>query len=30
VPTTADARIDWLYRWWGQIDGWIEDQKEIL
>jgi 1-acyl-sn-glycerol-3-phosphate acyltransferase len=28
VPADPDNRIDWLYRWWGRIDKWIEDQKE--
>jgi 1-acyl-sn-glycerol-3-phosphate acyltransferase len=30
VPARPDDRIDWLYRWWGRIDTWIEDQKEAF
>jgi hypothetical protein len=24
VPGDADELTDWLYRWWEDIDGWIE------
>jgi hypothetical protein len=23
VPTDREARIDWLFDWWKQIDDWI-------
>jgi hypothetical protein len=26
VPQGKDELIDWLYGWWEQIDGWIEDR----
>ena len=24
VPRTENELIEWLYKWWDQIDGWIE------
>ena len=24
VPQGLDAQIDWLYRWWEQIDDWVD------
>jgi hypothetical protein len=27
IPESRDARIDWLYGWWEQIDGWIEQNR---
>jgi len=30
VPHGADARIEWLYRWWAQIDLWIERTRPAI
>ena len=27
VPRTEDEVIEWLYRWWEQIDEWVEQHK---
>jgi 1-acyl-sn-glycerol-3-phosphate acyltransferase len=27
VPVGADARIEWLYHWWGRIDAWIRENR---
>jgi hypothetical protein len=27
VPRTEDEVIEWLYGWWEQIDGWVNDHK---
>jgi 1-acyl-sn-glycerol-3-phosphate acyltransferase len=27
VPDGEQARIDWLFAWWAQIDAWIDDRK---
>jgi hypothetical protein len=28
VPHDRDATIEWLYRWWEQIDHWIDDRTD--
>ena len=27
IPTTREARIDWLYEWWQRIDEWVEQHR---
>jgi 1-acyl-sn-glycerol-3-phosphate acyltransferase len=27
IPSGADERIEWLYRWWGRIDKWVADNR---
>ena len=27
IPSDPDGRVDWLYAWWGRVDGWISKQK---
>jgi 1-acyl-sn-glycerol-3-phosphate acyltransferase len=27
IPTDTNARIEWLYGWWGHIDQWISQNK---
>jgi hypothetical protein len=27
IPEGREARIDWLYDWWEQIDTWIEQNR---
>jgi 1-acyl-sn-glycerol-3-phosphate acyltransferase len=27
IPRDRDARIDWLFGWWEQIDRWIDDHR---
>lgn len=27
IPEDRDGRIDWLFRWWEQIDAWIDDNR---
>jgi len=27
IPEGREARIDWLYRWWERIDGWVEQNR---
>jgi 1-acyl-sn-glycerol-3-phosphate acyltransferase len=27
IPAGDDARIEWLYSWWGRIDTWIAEQR---
>ncbi|NYD39968.1 1-acyl-sn-glycerol-3-phosphate acyltransferase [Nocardioides panaciterrulae] len=27
IPEGREARIDWLYRWWEQIDAWVEQNR---
>ncbi|MFT3873600.1 MAG: 1-acyl-sn-glycerol-3-phosphate acyltransferase [Nocardioides sp.] len=27
IPADREARIDWLYGWWEQIDAWIEENR---
>jgi 1-acyl-sn-glycerol-3-phosphate acyltransferase len=27
VPADQEARIDWLFDWWGRIDRWIDERK---
>jgi hypothetical protein len=27
VPNTEDELIEWLYKWWDEIDDWIENHK---
>jgi 1-acyl-sn-glycerol-3-phosphate acyltransferase len=27
VPRDPDAQVDWLYRWWEHIDGWIDEVR---
>jgi 1-acyl-sn-glycerol-3-phosphate acyltransferase len=27
VPTSEEARIDWLYAWWARIDDWVHERQ---
>ena len=27
IPEGREAQIDWLYRWWEDIDHWVEEHK---
>jgi hypothetical protein len=27
IPAEREARIDWLFRWWEQIDAWIDEHR---
>lgn len=29
VPRGADAQVNWLYQWWAQIDGWVDDVRRL-
>jgi 1-acyl-sn-glycerol-3-phosphate acyltransferase len=29
VPEGRDERIDWLFTWWEQIDGWIDEHRPV-
>ncbi len=29
IPEGRDAQIDWLYKWWTTIDGWIESHADM-
>jgi 1-acyl-sn-glycerol-3-phosphate acyltransferase len=29
VPLDRDARIDWLFGWWEQIDAWVADHRPV-
>jgi len=29
IPEDRDERIDWLYAWWKQIDGWIAENRPV-
>jgi 1-acyl-sn-glycerol-3-phosphate acyltransferase len=29
VPSGADERVEWLYRWWARIDAWIEENRPV-
>jgi hypothetical protein len=24
IPSTREARVEWLYEWWSRIDDWID------
>ena len=28
VPSDREARIDWLFDWWKQIDDWIAERRD--
>ena len=28
VPHGEDAQVEWLYRWWKQIDDWVDDTRQ--
>jgi hypothetical protein len=28
VPADREARIDWLFTWWGTIDDWISRRQD--
>lgn len=28
IPADADARIDWLFRWWGELDAWVAARRD--
>jgi hypothetical protein len=28
VPRDRDARIDWLFDWWGRIDRWVQERTK--
>ena len=27
IPSGTDARIDWLFRWWGELDAWVTARR---
>ena len=27
IPEGTDARIDWLFRWWAQLDAWVASRR---
>jgi 1-acyl-sn-glycerol-3-phosphate acyltransferase len=27
VPRDPDLQVDWLYRWWEHIDGWVDEVR---
>ena len=29
IPADKDARIDWLFSWWEQIDRWVEEHRPV-
>lgn len=29
IPDGDDARIEWLYRWWGRIDTWVSENRPL-
>jgi hypothetical protein len=29
IPAAREARIDWLFSWWEQIDAWIEVHRPV-
>jgi len=29
IPADPEQRIEWLYGWWGRIDGWISDNRPV-
>jgi hypothetical protein len=28
VPHDEDDQVDWLYRWWGRIDRWVDTHRQ--
>ena len=29
IPTDKDARVDWLFGWWEEIDRWVEQHRPV-
>ena len=29
IPEGRDARIDWLFSWWEQIDDWVDEHRPV-
>jgi hypothetical protein len=29
IPEGRDARIDWLFSWWEQIDAWVDEHRPV-
>ena len=27
IPEGTDARIDWLFQWWGELDAWVAARR---
>ncbi|GAC1570387.1 MAG: lysophospholipid acyltransferase family protein [Candidatus Dormibacteria bacterium] len=28
IPLTEDARVEWLFEWWGRLDDWVEQDAQ--
>jgi hypothetical protein len=29
IPAGREERIDWLFRWWQQIDDWVAEHRPV-